>query len=239
MVKEFPDDWAGNALTAHVDVAIGNMMATTVKNSTEYPLLIELDSCYETVIRGLIDPPGFLEGFFLMRSHAAFRAGCMLAMGGHNTETFPIIRNCLEYALYALHVNRNPRLGEVWLRRHESESTEAKVRQEFKHSKIMKTLEEVDSHAFKVAGSLYQRTIDFGGHPNERAITSSMGVKKGEGSHHYMQDYLSGGTMPHRHALKSSAQIGLCALLVLENIFHARFESAGVGDRLIYLKSVL
>ena len=239
MVKDFPDDWTGNTLTAHVDVAISNMVATTVNNTTEYPLLMELDSCYEAVIRGLTDPPGFLEGFFLMRSHVAFRAGCMLAMSGHNTETFPIVRNCLEYALYALHVNRNSGLAEVWLRRHENKSTEAKVRQVFKHSKIMKTLEEVDPHNFKVAGSLYQRTIDFGGHPNERAITSSMEVKKGEGSHHYMQDYLSGGTMVHRHALKSSAQIGLCALLVFENIFQERLENVGVGARLRALKDVL
>ncbi len=239
MIKEFPSLGAGDPLTTHLDVAINNIAATITRNATEYPLLPEVDNCYKLMVDALINPPGFLEGFFLMRSHAAFRAGCMLAMGGHNPETFPLLRSCLENALYALHIHKNDGLDELWLSRHDNDSTEKKVREEFHHGNVIKTLKSVDNENHKVAVALYQRTIDFGAHPNERAMSASMGVKKDGGKSYYMQDYLSGGTMNHRHSLKSCAQVGLCALFVFGGIYRERFAILGITERLKSLKDVL
>lgn len=238
-IKEFPAAWANDALTFHFDQAVNNIIATTAENTTEYPLFPNLDNCFESIVKNLINPPGFLEGFFLMRSHAAFRAGCMLAMSGHNPETFPVLRCCLENALYALHINRNKGLDEIWLRRHDDKSAEKKVRDEFGYGNIIKTLESMDIETYKVANSLYQRAIDFGAHPNERAMSGSMKVERGEDKSYFMQDYLSGGTLIHRHALKTSAQIGLCSLLVFEKIYSKLFVSLGIVDRLRHLKEIL
>ncbi|MBU2479325.1 MAG: hypothetical protein KKA36_09570, partial [Gammaproteobacteria bacterium] len=170
MFKELPNTWGSDSLTAHIDGAIDNIAATVAKNSAEYSSLNKVDSCYNSIVGGLINPPGFLEGLFLMRAHVAFRASCMLAMSGHSPETFPVLRSCLENALYALHINQNKGLDDLWLRRHDNPSMEKKVRAEFSYRNVIKTLETVDAENHKVAVSLYQRAIDYGAHPNERSM---------------------------------------------------------------------
>lgn len=239
MAKELPSSWGKDSLTSHIDIAIDNIFATSVKNKTEYPYLPEIDGCYHLIAGALNNPPGFLEGFFLMRSHAAYRGSAMLAMSGHNPETYPVIRNCLENALYALHINQNEGLDVIWLNRHENEKSEKTVRSEFSHGNVIKTLQNIDEDNYNAASIFYKRTIDYGAHPNERSMTGSMSTKEEGKNKYFMQDYLSGGTMIHRQALKTCAQIGLCSLLIFERIYTERFAILGITERINNLKAQL
>ncbi|RKZ45967.1 MAG: hypothetical protein DRQ58_09475, partial [Gammaproteobacteria bacterium] len=71
------------------------------------------------------------------------------------------------------------------------------------------------------------------------AVTSSLEIKHDESKSTYKQDYLSGGTDVHMHAIKSTAQVGLCSLLIFEQIYKEKFAILGVTEELRYLKSKL
>jgi hypothetical protein len=94
----------------------------------------------------------------------------------------------------------------------------------------------VNRHAAKVFDSLYQRSIDFGGHPNERSVTGNMRLVKLEGRTEFQQVYLHDDSLMLDHGLKTTAQAGVCALEILQEVFTARFELLGVRVKLLDLR---
>jgi len=149
------------------------------------------------------------------------------------------MRSCLETALYTLHMNRHAGFDELWLRRHDDADALRAVKNEFRISKTFETLGTEDQWNEAVARKLYERTTDFGAHPNERAMTSSLTIEDIEDGKRLQQAYLSGGTLQQRHALKSTAQVGLCALYIFRLVFRERFDILGVTEKLDEVRAVL
>jgi hypothetical protein len=187
----------------------------------------------------LVNPPDVFGALLLLRSHSAFRAACRLSMSGQVSDAFPVLRACLEYSLYALHINHQPGLGEVWLRRHDDEATRRAVKQEFQHIAVMKTLRARDAALLPIIEQLYERTVDFGAHPNERAITGSMLLEQQPGCVELHQVYLHDDSLSLDHALKTTAQIGVGSLCILRHIFRQRFEILGLQDVIDQLRREL
>lgn len=239
ILREFPPTWGDNLLTEHIDGAINNIATTTVFNQDEYPLLILIDHSFQQAVSALKNPPALYEGFLLMRCHAAFRAASLLSMAGQNIETFPVVRCCLENAMYALHINKNPGNDDVWMNRHRGDEALKKAKKAFGYSSVYKTFEKIDLETAKVADMLYQRAIDFGAHPNERATTGSMTIKVDGKTRYFTQDYLSGGTQEQRHSLRSAAQTGLCALIIFQTIFPDIFREQHITEAIESMKTVL
>lgn len=238
--KDFPDKWGNDKLTEFIDVAITNVTATFYRDKNECPLLIEIDSIFQTIAEALDHPRNrMVESLLLYRTHSAFRASSILAMSGMNPEAFAQLRTCLENALYALHIYKNSGLNEVWLNRHTNEESLKAVKNKFKISDAKNTLKNTDSKNYAVASKLYDRTIDFGAHPNEMASTSGL-ILEEEGENIKLQPiYASGGNMQQRHAMKSSAQVGVCSLYILREIFKERFDILGLTARLDKLRTGL
>lgn len=193
--REFPGNWAQDELTNFIDMANSNVVATFANDKIEYPIVSAIDQIFQEIVRALLNPQAVVESVILMRSHVAYRATALLAMAGMNPEAFVQARSCLENALYALHMNRNAGLDEVWLRRHDDETSLKRTRNEFTFSNVIKTLEAEDAKNATVARSLYERTIDFGAHPNERAVTANLTIENINGGKKLKQAYLSGGTV--------------------------------------------
>ncbi len=160
-------------------------------------------------------------------------------MSGQAAETFPQLRSCLEYALYALHINEYPALAEVWLRRHENEESLQEVKRSFRHVRIMKTLLARDVALHSSLSELYQRTIDFGGHPNERAVSNSSKIRIEGDTMVIRNQFLHGDSSALDHALRTNAQIGLGSLMVFQLIYKERFDLLGLHDTIESLKGVL
>lgn len=234
-----PPRWAADSLTRHLDGALNNILATATIEPKEYPLLVDIDFAFQTIAQALNNPRNVLEGLLLFRCHAAFRAASMLAMSGHNPEVFPLMRSCLEIALYAFHIAQNPEKADVWLGRHDDAQSKARMTTEFRIGTIKNTLKASDPGLALTCEELYARSIDFGGHPNERAVTASLTISKEEGKHLLKQDYLAGGTMDHQHSIKSVAQAGLFGLLIFQRIFRERFDILGITDVLEPIKAKL
>lgn len=104
------------------------------------------------------------------------------------------------------------------------------VRRNFTNLGVIKTLRARDATLCSIIEQLYERTLDFGAHPNELAVTGSMVLNRGDDRVEMGQVYLNGDPLSLDHALKSSAQLGLGSLCIFKHIFRERFELLGVGD---------
>lgn len=234
-----PNGWADDSLTEFIEAAHRNRFATFDNKKGWSQRLVALDGCFMRVAKDWLNPRNLLIPFFFLRCHSAYRAACEHAMAGQVTDAYPQIRACLEYAGYALHINKNAELAETWLRRHDSDTTMRTVKREFTVANVRVTIEGADRHAAKVFAELYERAIDFGGHPNERAITGSMEMIDSGDRKLYKSIYLHGDSLALDHALKTTAQTGVCSLEILQAVYPERFELLGVRADLLELRKGL
>lgn len=237
--KPIPPRWGDDRLSGFLDQAFNNTLATFVQKNARFQVLERVDQNFLRIGENLINPPDMIGALLLLRSHSAFRGACRLSMSGQVPDAFPVLRACLEYALYALHINANGALGEVWLRRHDDAASLRRVRQEFTHAAVMGTLQARDRSLQPIIQQLYERSIDFGAHPNERAITGSMTIQRKPGRVELQQIYLHGDSLSLDHGLKTTAQVGLGSLCIFQHIFLERFRILGIQDMIDQLRREL
>ncbi|MEO2219451.1 hypothetical protein ABGV49_20555 [Chromobacterium vaccinii] len=237
--KEPPNGWADDELTKFLDIIHWNNWATFSNNSAEFQLLQRVDHAFHTIANNLNRPETILEPMLLLRSHSAYRAACGLVMGGQAVDVFPSLRSVLEYALYALHIRRNSGYGEVWMRRHESAESMMACRRKFGTKKVMDTLAAADQSLHEKIRTLYERTVDYGAHPNERALTSSMQMRAGGDDVEFLHLYVVDDGPALAHATKTGAQVGLGALLIFRMMFKERFDILEITPKLDELKKQL
>ncbi len=234
-----PPGWAADSLTEFIETAHRNRFATFANKKDWSQRLVNIDGCFMQAAKEWLNPRNLLTPLLFLRCHSAYRAACEHAMAGQVTDTFPLIRTCLEYAAYALHIHKNPGLDEMWLRRHDDEVAKKAVRNEFKISNVRAAIRKANRHTAKVFRELYERAIDYGGHPNERAITASLKMIDLGDRKSYDSIYFHGDSLPLEHALKTTAQTGVCALEILRETFPERFELLGVRADLLELRKGL
>lgn len=234
-----PSRWAGDSLSDFIQAAFTNALATFVHKKHAFDHLLRIDGAFGRIGENFDNAANPLVAAMVHRSHSAFLASCRLAMSGQAVETFPLLRSCLEYALYALHINENSTFADVWLRRHDNDESLREVRRVFKHVRVMETLLNRDAALHEDISGLYERTIDFGGHPNERAVSSSATMKREGDTTVIRNQFLHGDSLALDHALKTTAQIGLGSLMVFRLIFRERFDLLGLRDTIDALGRVL
>ena len=220
-----------------MDAAQKNRFANFVRKAMS-SRIIEIDRCFQTVAEHLtdIDDHELVPALMVIRSHAAYRAACEHAMAGQVAETFPMIRVCLEYAGYGLHVDRNHGLAQTFLSREDSQDAQNAVRRSFRIRKIRQTIENANQDVGQVFHRLYESSIGLGAHPNELSLSGSLGLGA-PGSVHSKYLHADGPALDL--ALKSSAETGVCALDVLREVFKQRFALLGVSADLDALRQGL
>ncbi len=143
-----------------------------------------------------------------------------------------VLRGCLEIALYGLYVARNEARQEIWLRRHDDDLSRRRVASDFTIRNVLENLQSADAKTHTVAKRLYEQTIDLGGHPNERTVSTQIETKT-SGSHiEFTAEYVLCGDISHKLCLKTAAQIGICCLDIFAHVFEARYRLLGIDMRL-------
>jgi len=231
-----PPDWGSDGLSEFIELAYKQRWATFYNKKQWFQRLTEIDSCFVQFAKGWTNPGNSLTPLLFLRCHAAYRATCEHAMAGQNPEAFVLLRSCLEYAGYALHISRNPSLGEVWLKRHDNSNSINRVKNEFSIKNIRNTIKITNIHIEEIFADLYKRAIHFGGHPNEFAVTTNTKIVTRPGGVLFQSLYLSGDNLSLDHAIKSTAQCGICALEILKDIFPERFELLGISENILNLR---
>lgn len=234
-----PPGWAEDPLSDFVHAAFANVLATFVHQKHSFDHLLRIDGTFRRIGENPSTTDTLLVVALLHRSHSAFLASCRLAVSGQVVDTFPLLRSCLEYALYALHIHENPDLVEVWLRRHDNEGSLREVKRCFQHARVMETLLHSDAPLHSAVSRLYERTIDFGGHPNERAISISVTMRNEEDGAVMRNQFLHGESPALDYAIRTTAQVGLGSLMVLQLVFRERVELTELRDTFAALGGLL
>jgi len=129
------------------------------------------------------------ELFFFLKAHSSFLAAIGLAIGTQIPEAYMVLRGVVENSLYGLYIHKKPELAEIWLSRHESEANKKALKEKFKIGDMLSLLETTDSKLGKISRSLYERTIDYGAHPNERSLSSMLKQNKKENDIEFKLNY--------------------------------------------------
>jgi hypothetical protein len=233
-----PPGWRDDKLSEFLGYARNNQFATFAKKQAEYALLREIDSAFLRVGENLINPKNLLSANLFYRSHSAYRAACGTSMAGQLPETFVLLRSCLEYAAYGLHIYKNPALGVAWLDRHRDAEAFRAMKKEFLAVNVQKEIESVDTRLGQIYRTLYDRAIDFGGHPNVRGVAGNMAMDEQPDRVMMNHLYLHGDDDALLMALKSTAQVGVTSLHIFQHVFPERFMILGVRDTLAKFRTM-
>ena len=237
--RMIPPGWGEDSLSAFIDNAQQNIYATFYNLKPHYDLLKNIHLVFDSIILNLNRSPEWFASFLLVRSHSSYLEGVRLALSGAVPESYMVLRGCLENAFYGLYLHNNQELQEIWLRRHDNKKARDKMKGEFTTRKILDFIKTCDMGLYKVSRELYERTIDLGAHPNERAFLSVMTQEKDKSKITFNSAYLIGNEPALQLSLKSSAQIGLCSLSIFQKIFKERFELLGVSAKINQLRQGL
>jgi hypothetical protein len=169
-----------------------------------------------------------------------------MTLAGQVPESFVMMRSCLEYAGYALAIFADPRpenapsREEVFVNRHIDDASMKAQKKEFQIGNIHKTIAAFDQSVANIFQFLYNRSIDYGGHPNPNGLLSAMHLdKEDEKLTSIMTLAMTVEPLPLMYAMRSVAQVGLTVLYIFEQIFKAKFELLGIRFEMDALRKEL
>jgi hypothetical protein len=172
-----PAGWEKPQLTGYLESLWSNSVATFA-NKRESRRLCHIDDAMFEVAKdwkgGSPTAESIVPLMMYFRAHSAFRSAAALGMGGATVEGMAVLRLALEFSGYAALLRQETRLAKIWWDRDLTEEAEKQVRRAFQHRPIVVAIEARNPTLAKVYDELYDRTIQFGGHPNEKSITSNL-----------------------------------------------------------------
>jgi hypothetical protein len=106
------------------------------------------------------------------------------------------------------------------------------VRAEFTIRRLKDCLAAVDPATANSISDLYDKTIDFGAHPNVAALAGAFRAENNEQRRQFKVIYLTADPAMIRGTMKSVAQTGVASILTFRNVFTERFDLHGITERL-------
>jgi hypothetical protein len=227
-----PEVWQGRPLFTFIEDCWNNSIAVAGNKNVIAQRLANVDEIFgdfQKVVR-LENISQLVPTLLFLRAFSAHRAGVMVSLC-LPTDGYALQRSCLENAGYARLIADDERLSESWLRRDDNEESKKLIRRTFTQTAIRDSIAAKDTKLSEVYQALYERSIDFGAHPNEKAVTSSL-VKGSLKTKTVQFKLLTGDGVALDHSLRSAAQVGICALKVIGTIFKTQFDNEGFSARI-------
>lgn len=226
-------------MSEFIDTANWNTYATFANLREVWAVLVRIDGTFRRAIDAMENSRAWFAGFFLLGAHASYLGALRLSASTQLPEAYMVLRGCLESSLYGLFLHGRPDLQETWLGRHESDEATEQVRREFRIGSMLDLLEARDTVTGRAAQELYDRTIDFGAHPNERALMQNLRMTRNEEAVRFERNYLVGDSTALRLCLKTNAQVGVCSLRIFRLVMPERFDLLGLSDDIVRLSGGL
>jgi hypothetical protein len=173
--------------------------------------------------------------FLMARAHAAWLAATRHGLSGQVVEAYPVVRAVVENSWYALHLAKDPNPParvEIWLRRNDAAAAKARCKNEFTIAAVRATHTALDPAAAAALQALYDRTIELGGHPNERGVLAAMTRTDIDHERIFGVVFLTDNPVLIALALKSSVEAAVGALKTFRLIFPERFTIMGMDDEI-------
>lgn len=181
------------------------------------------------------DEHRLIPRFLLVRAYSSCVASIRLSLGGQLYETHVVLRAEIEQAWYALHIAKDPgppSRAETWLNRNEDAMALGRCKSEFSAASVRLTHERVDPGTARHLRTLYERMIDFGGHPNQLGLLSGLTKSDTGKTTTYNVPVLCVDTLPLTATLHALVAVAVGALKVFQVIFATRFQLVGLDAEL-------
>src|ERR1700730_16405491 len=211
------------SLDRFLDVVHNNQLANRARFPDQYRIIQRVDHCFVTAGQHLSHQKPVLVGPLFLRSQYAYKTAAGMTLAGQVAESFVMTRSCLEYAGYALAIAADPRLEnttsreEVFVNRNVDEASLKAQKAEFQVGKIRGMIAAFDEKLAANFKLLYDRSIDYGGHPNPYGVLTGMNMEtKDEQLISITTLALTNDPIITMFAMKSVAQVGLCSLYIFQ-----------------------
>jgi hypothetical protein len=226
-----PEVWHDRPLFAFIEECWNNSIAVAGNKNLVASRLANVDRIFDDFhsVLKLETISQLVPALLFMRAFSAYRAGVMVSLC-LPTDGFALQRSCLENAGYAHLIADDSTLSESWLRRDDNEDSRKLIRRTFTQGAIRDSIANKDTKLSEIYQALYESCIDFGAHPNEKAVTSAL-VKDSLKTKTIQFKLLTGDGPALDHSLRSAAQVGICALKVFGTIFKTQFDNQGFSQR--------
>lgn len=234
---EIPESWGKDPVSNFIRSAYKNNIATftNFKGSLICEAIYEIDTLFRLATNINYRQDERLLPNFIGRCHSAYLGGIKLSTSGQVVEAYMVIRGCLENALYAQYINDDPTRDEelpersvAWLNRGKDEDSTKKCRKMFTYSAVKNNLLEQDKALGQEASLLYDRTIDYGAHPNFYGHITTSDVKTSG----VTVQFLMPGTDAFKLCIQTAVEVTICSLRIFNHIFPDRFRSVGITERI-------
>jgi len=224
-----PKRWGDDTLSDYFTSAESNGYATFMRLNASFQHLAKLDALFLRAMEHLNNTEKWFLLFFVGRSFSAFRVSARLAISGSMIESYVTQRSAIEFALYALHIDSNSQLAEVWLKRDDGHTESKLVRKEFQHINIMKTAQKrLSKNLYNDYLRMYEWSITQGAHPNVTGVLLGSDFSSDKvGSIHLQADEAR-----IKMVIKDTCRVGIIVLRCFNEIFKIRFELAGLDKEI-------
>ena len=230
-----PEGWGDDWLSGFLHGAAQNVLAGFQHLSADFDYLRRISDVFRTAIDSCVSDEQLPIRMFEARSHAAFLGSVHLGLAGLLPEAYMVMRGCLEAALYGCHIAADLRRFDVWISRSTDTDSHNAVRKEFAIAATKRTLRELHPGTADIAARLYERLIDFGGHPNEDSLITQLEDTDPPNVVYLM----TGEHVQYGFCLRTAKQVGVCALEVFRLSEPQRFDDLGISPTIDALKSGL
>jgi hypothetical protein len=180
--------------------------------------------------------------FLLIRTHSSYLAAIRAGMSGQIGEAYVLIRAAIEQSWYALHMATGEdaeRRTDIWLRRNESDAATASCKSEFTIRNVRSTHEGLDPVAAAEMKDLYEKLIDYGAHPNQMGIFTSLSSKETHTEVSFQVGILYPAELPVLVTVRLAMAVAIGALKIFQLIYPERFRLVDFDSEIQRLLSEL
>jgi hypothetical protein len=228
--KPIPKGWGDDSLTLFFENARQNQFATYANKAAAKDLIL-VERILRSLVADAVDPTPYFPFQFMLRGHAILLAAAATALAGQNYESSALQRASLECAAYGVFIGDSDARAKLWLSRHDSKQAHDNVRNAFGFAKVHRDVAAKDAELGRTLQLLYDTSIDFGAHPNERAFSTNMAVRSGpDGSELLDTIYLHEDGPQLDFALKGTIQQGIWNVIAFRLLYPGIYAAKNVAN---------
>lgn len=232
-----------NSLDRFLAVLPKNQLANRLRFPDQYQIVQQIDNCFVTAGRHLSYLKPVLVGPLFLRSQYAFKTAAGMTLAGQVAESFVMTRSCLEYAGYALAIFADqpldgaPTREEVFINRNVDEESLKAQKAEFQVGRIRPIMASYDQTLAEKFKLLYDRCIEYGGHPNPYGVLTAIKMETQDGQLTSITTLaLTDDPTITMFAMQNVAQVGLTSLCIFQILCREKFELLGIRAEMDALK---
>jgi hypothetical protein len=238
MDKPEPPAWGNDRLSMFFRDADYNARVTAANYPQVFESLKRADSALHLARETLEKDSGWVRlvpRFLLVRVHSSILAAVRAGMSGQVGEAFVLLRSGIEQSWYALHMATGPeaeRRTDIWLKRNEGAAETAACRTEFTVKNVRSTHEGLDPVTAAQLQQLYEKLIDYGAHPNQMGVFTSLGSQESATDVTFSVGILYPSELPVMVTLRLSMAVAIGALKIFGLIYPERFVLMGLDSEI-------